>query len=518
MTKSLFISLATIAISSLMTTSAFADSCATLKNLRGDSCGTLKYDIDASTCPDSKVIGKPKARCSIDMVTVRFETTAKAFAAIAELQKDPDGKKSWVVAGVKESERPPIGGNASVPVQLENANKSATSVKTSAAIAKLPVAAMPAETAAPTLDTTKPIVAAPAAAPTAPALPIFTVGGYLDIYYQNNQNKQATTGGRSSASRNNSMVLDSAELTFKHTQGDVAFRVDFAAGEMVDDLNGAPAPATVTQATFAEPTRNISQAFITYTPTKAPGLTVNAGKMYTHIGYEVSRAKDDWLFSRGLIYSYGTPRWHEGVAAGYSILPDKLTATGFIYNAWDGRLSQEQNQSQTWGANLSFTPLKNVAVNYNYIGGPETADASALRQLHEINAQYAINQRFSIALDAILGSQAKAIAGTNDAKWAAYGVYGKAGIISWLSGVLRYEMFDDSDNGFAVAGGLVNAGTKQKISSWTAGLNADLGDGLETRLEYRRDKSDQTSTFYKNSDGNAADNEATTTLAVLYAF
>jgi hypothetical protein len=184
-------------------------------------------------------------------------------------------------------------------------------------------------------------------------------------------------------------------------------------------------------------------------------------------------------------------------------------------NAWDGRLSQEQNKATTVGANLSYTGVEGLSVNYNYIGGAEASDLSQ-REVHELNATYTINPTISIAADYVYGAQ-KSIPVVGDAKWNGLAVYLKAAITSVYTISPRFEIFDDSDKGFAIAGGLSSTGTKQKITSVTLANNFNLGDGLETRIELRSDKSDSNQ-FFKDKDGTAIDHQESVVVAFLHSF
>lgn len=334
--------------------------------------------------------------------------------------------------------------------------------------------------------------------------------GYFDMYYQTDANQQLRTPGRIFDARNNVAQMNLAELSFKKTKGQVQFRGDLAFGEMVDTLVGADPTAAVGTAN-ADPSKNITQAIITYTPSAANGLTITAGKFYSYLGLEVPHAKDNWNYSRSYTYNYGIPFWHEGVSIGYALIPGKLTGTAYVLNAWDGRIANEQNKSATHGASLNWTPVDGASLIYNYIGGAEGTDAGAVRTVHELNGSYAFNTTASLAFDVISGMQTH-VTTTTDAKWNAYTVYAKFNFTPWYTLSPRYEVFDDAD-GFALGQGI-----QQKITSITLSNNFNLGDGLEARLEVRSDKSNVESAYFKNKDNQNSDNETTTAIALLYSF
>jgi hypothetical protein len=360
------------------------------------------------------------------------------------------------------------------------------------------------------------------------APPPFEFNGYVDFYYQNSTQAHRplspATGpsyleGRVFDNLNDEMVLNMAEISVKRKVGEVSFRMDLAFGQMVDALagsgtlaNGQPASAN-----SQEPSRNITQAIVTYTPVKIPNLTVTAGKFYALIGYETTKAKDNWQYSRSLSFNYAIPYWHEGLSLQYGFVPDKFSAMVQVVNAWDGRISSESNKSPTFCFNLNTTPVADLAVNYNFMSGTESSDAYATRQLHELNAAYTISSKVSVAADYVMGSQKHAISADNSsAKWNTVAFYVKYNPVSWYTLSPRYEIFDDTDKGYALSGFNSAGGTKQKIKSFTVANNFMIADGLEGRLEYRTDKSNS-SGFYKDRAGQNTDHQDSYTAAVLYS-
>lgn len=263
-------------------------------------------------------------------------------------------------------------------------------------------------------------------------------GGYLDFYYQTSPQGHSAIPATLSGPRviegryfdrqTNQMNLNMAEVSLKQKSGKTTFKIDIATGEMVDQLNGGGShsvtAANPINMAANEPTRNITQAILSYSVSDR--ATISLGKFYTHMGLEVTKAKDNWQYSRSYTYNYGIPFWHQGVSLNYLLYPDTLSASFYLLNAWDGRVSQEQNQATSVGANLNYFGTKNLILNYNYIGGAEAANGSH-RQVQEINAVYRCNDRISIAIDYIYGQQAK-IPGQTDVRWSSFTVSVKAQI------------------------------------------------------------------------------------------
>lgn len=352
------------------------------------------------------------------------------------------------------------------------------------------------------------------------------VRGYFDMYYQiSPQAHQAQPApangphvveGRYFDRHHQQMTLNMAEISVQKEMNQVKLKADFAFGEMVDQLSGggsqSVAGANAVNTAANEPTRHVTQAIVSYQPSQR--LTLSVGKFYTPVGFEVTKAKDNWQYSRSFLYNYAIPFWHQGVYATYAALPEKLNLNLYLVNAWDGRISQDTNKSGSFIAGVNWLGTEKLAVNYYLYSGVET-NASDLRQVHELNALYTFSDHFAIGVDGVLGEQ-KLTTGDEGRYnvWAVY-VKGQLNEVSWLSA--RYETFDDSDAGVAISGGLAGAGIQQKINSATLTYAHDLSAEAQVRLELRQDMSD-TDTYFKDKDGSPISHQETGALAVLYAF
>ncbi|MNJ98502.1 hypothetical protein D3C87_162680 [compost metagenome] len=338
---------------------------------------------------------------------------------------------------------------------------------------------------------------------------------YLDFYYQHSPQGHVSPSmnpgpnvveGRFFDRYSDQMTLSMAEVSFKKSTEKLQLKMDLAFGEMVDELSGGSSAASL------EATRHLTQATLTYQAHERLKFTL--GKFYSYMGMEVVKAKDNWQYSRSYSFNYGIPFWHEGVSASYVMIPEQLTGSLYVLNGWDGRVSHNVSSKVTLGASLSYAGVKDLIVNYNYIGGSESTD-NGYRSVNEVNALYAVTPRFSLALDYTAGSQTEITEG--DARWQGLTLYLKMAFTDFYTLSPRYELFDDSDKGFAIAGGLSGTGTRQKITSWTLSNNFTLDQGLEARLELRSDKSDS-DLYFKDKDGEPTDHQESVALALLYGF
>src|SRR5258708_30930324 len=208
--------------------------------------------------------------------------------------------------------------------------------------AAAPPAPAPAEAAVAT--TTPP--AAPAPTGLAGLLGPTTLSGFVDVYYGYNSNQPA---GRTTALRNfdinsGQFGLNMIELIAdKATSTDsrVGYHVALGFGQAMNLVNstefaspnvpttpvGGP-PASETN--FAQ---YLKEGYIEYLAPAGKGLTVDFGKFVTNAGAEVIETKDNWNYSRGLLFSWAIPYFHYGVRAKYAF-NGKVTLTGFLLNGW----------------------------------------------------------------------------------------------------------------------------------------------------------------------------------------
>ena len=359
------------------------------------------------------------------------------------------------------------------------------------------------------------------------------IKGGLDFYYQISPQAHRPLGGsptqgpdelegRAFDRLHNQMVLNMAELSVLKKQGAVTFKADLAFGQMVDVLAGnaqlVSAGGALNEA--HEPTKNLTQATLSYSPSKMPELTVTAGKFYTPLGFEVTKTKDNWQTSRSYTFNYAIPFWHQGMIVTYVWMPSRLSTSLYVLNSWDGRLTQERNKASTLGFNLNTVISEVVTLNYNYMGGAETDNYGGPREVHELNALWVANPQLAFAVDGVVGSEKQALTANGEtARWSGLAFYAKYSPVEGYTLSPRYEIFDGKD-GFALSGfnsaPPVSAG--QKITSITLTNSFALEDRLELRFELRSDKSEAFGFFVDKDGVTAIDHQESGSLAVLYSF
>jgi Putative beta-barrel porin-2, OmpL-like. bbp2 len=335
--------------------------------------------------------------------------------------------------------------------------------------------------------------------------------GFADTYYTYNFNKPqkpcTTIGGVAVFNclynfnvAHNSFSLNMAEVSLAKTP-----TADSRAGFRVD-LDYGPTQALVTG---GEPGgqsiyQNIGQAYVSFLAPVGSGLAIDVGKFVTWNGNEVIKTKDNWNYSRGLLFAWAIPYYHEGLRVAYNAT-DKVTLTGYVVNGWNN--SVDNNEGKTVGATITIKPSAALALTENYTGGPEqNNDDTDWRQLSDTIVTYTVNKMVSVAGNYDYGQDK-----VNGSKvdWQGIAGFLKVQANDWFALAPRVEYFDDKD-GF-------QTGTAQKL--WEATVTAEFKhkDGVVMRLEYRHDMSNVP---YFNSDASIASkkNQDTFTVGVIYAF
>jgi len=353
-------------------------------------------------------------------------------------------------------------------------------------------------------------VAAPAAAQTPPAaadegvLNFFRkteVAGTLDVYFHYNFNEPAT--GAKTPLRNfdfdhNQFSFALAELVLSKppTEDDrVGFRLDLDYGPVTDWVHGAD-PAGL------ETVKHFQQAYISYLAPVGSGLSFDVGKFVTQHGAEVIEAKDNWNYSRSLLFAWAIPYYHMGMRLGYSP-SDQVTLGAAVTNGWNNVV--DTNSQKTYGLQAILRPAAAVSIVQNYMVGPEQTDnTDDWRHLVDTTVTYTITPQFSVMGNYDYGRDESA-GGT--VSWQGIGVYAKAQASPVFALIPRYEYYNDED-GFTT-------GTAQNVQEFTLTAEVKHSQGLIMRLEYRRDWSDID--FFTKS-GRPRDDQNTFSVGFVYAF
>lgn len=422
---------------------------------------------------------------------------------------------------------------ADLKAEME-AQKAASSVQKERAL-KPPSVAEVATTAMPPLPASAPTEtlpmiqdATPAAVP-APKLSLSgllgptTLSGFVDVYYGYNSNQPAE---RSTALRNfdvnsGQFGLNMIELVADKAvapENRIGYHVALGFGQAMNLVNAGEVasplipttPLSGPPATVTNFDQYLKEGYLEYLAPIGKGLQVNFGKFVTPAGAEVIETKDNWNYSRGLLFSWAIPYFHFGLNAKYTF-NSKFALTGYLANGWNNTV--DNNSGKMTGFSAAWTPNSKFTFIENYLVGPEQANNNGnFRHLTDTVVTYSPNAKLSLMANYDYGHDRVTLAGPPLTQlpvwWTGLAGYIKYAIDDKWTVATRGEWFKDHD-GFST-------GTAQNLGEFTLTLQRMLAGKIMGRLEYRRDMSDKAVFPYRT--GLLRGDQNTVTVGMVYAF
>lgn len=353
-----------------------------------------------------------------------------------------------------------------------------------------------------------------------------TTDGYASLSYSYNQNNPIPRINQFRVFDFNDQEpqLDVAELAIQRatvTPKEFGFRFDLMAGSGVPEITAASGLFRDRKTGVAHHV-DIPQMYVRYVAPVGKGLTLDAGKFVTHMGYEVIGSYDGYNdnFSRGFIFGYGIPFTQTGLRANYTFT-NRVSGLVSLTNGWDD--FQRLNHGYTWGTQLNLSPSKSTSVSFNFLHGPERwHDDHNQRSVGEIVATWKAAGKLSFALDALYGHEESGVAPGVDAIWKGIAAYGKYSVSKRFSMAIRAERFRD--------GGGTRTGFDQALNGFTLTPEYDLdaklskvsshfhpADGkIAVRGELRKDFSDRK--VFRKDLNVLSDRQFTTAMNLVYLF
>ena len=331
---------------------------------------------------------------------------------------------------------------------------------------------------------------APAATTPTAAAPTWSVGGIdfsglVDGYYNFNANHPPDSSGGNQLHNfdydSNTFSLSMAKLTMAHDPDPIGFRVDLGFGK------------AFTQILSSEPNfRHLEQAYVSWKPAKAKGFEADFGEFVTSAGAEVIEAKDDWNYSRSLLFSLAIPYYHVGLRTS---MPLTKTFTGGVQvvNGWNN--FSDNNSGKTIGLTGVYTKPKYTLYTNYYVGPENTGTDKGYRNLFDVNLLLTPTAKINAYINYDYGQNRNATAvdsgsvhpttyvTTDLSRWQGIAValhYQATGKVAFTP---RYEYYKDG-SGFTT-------GLQQNVNEFTMTGEYKIPEGLLARLEYRRDGSDE---------------------------
>lgn len=300
--------------------------------------------------------------------------------------------------------------------------------------------------------------------------------GFIDAYYSKNFNEPAS---RVNALRNfdiaeHQFVLSLAEIAVQKKTEPVGFRIDADFGTANDVVQAGIVSTTLPF---------LQQAYLTAVLPIGSGLTLDAGKFVSHMGYEVIESKDNWNYSRSFLFAWAVPYYHTGIRLSYPVA-ENCTATFHVVNGWNSVV--DNNGFATIGATVSYAPVAPVNITFNVINGSEDLIVSpslfetGKKNVVDITVVWHPAESFSVGVNADYG-EARTNSGLGTWKGAA--AYSRYAIDATSAAALRGEVFDDPF-GYATGTGVKHLNLKEITGTYECSFATSLIIRVEARHDF----------------------------------
>ena len=338
------------------------------------------------------------------------------------------------------------------------------------------------------------------------------LSGFVDVYYGQNFNNPAsqTNSLRFFDGGTNQFGLNLVELVVDKapevTNSRTGYHVALGFGQAMNAVNGSDHGGLGFD-------QYLKEAYFSYLAPIGKGLQIDIGKFVTPHGAEVIETKDNWNYSRGLLFSYAIPYYHFGMRAKYAF-NDKYSLSGFFVNGWNNVV--DNNTGKTYGIGFGWNPNKKFGIVQNYMVGPEENSVNSnVRQLSDTVITYSPTSKLSFIVNGDYGRGDRFITDSvtntfsHPVFWTGVAGYVKYAFNSHSAIVTRYEYYDDHD-GFTT-GTLVPT----HFHEFTATFERLMAHHIISRFEFRRDMSNQ-AVFLKGS--NPVLDQNTLTAGLVFTF
>ncbi len=373
---------------------------------------------------------------------------------------------------------------------------------------------------APAAPAAPPAAAPAAAAAAAPAssgpFDSISMNGFVDGYYSYNfQHPHGSlpsipagnTGSELTPLRafdapTQALSLNMIELTLAKTpdpnNSRLGFDLTFGYGNAMNVVNSTD-PAGLSFAQY------LKEGYLSYLAPVGKGLEIDFGKFVTQHGAEVIETKDNWNYSRGILFTYAIPFYHFGLRSKYTF-SDKYNVSAYLVNGWNDIV--DNNSGKTLGLQLGWNPTKKVGVVQNYMVGPEEPNNNSnIRELWDTVVTYNPTSKLSLMWNFDYGRGDRMLGVTPVVWWSGIAGYVRYAFNEKYAFATRYEFYDDHF-GFTT-------GTPQDLNEFTTTFERTVSKHLITRLEFRRDMSNQPSLL---KGTNPVKDQNTMTGGMVYVF
>jgi len=327
------------------------------------------------------------------------------------------------------------------------------------------------------------------------------LSGFVDAGYQvsfgNGLNATSGSPGpmttRVFDNRANSFYLNAVQLNLERLATKdmiVGYHFELAAGHDVGIYNGAGSEV------------GLLEGWLQILAPVGSGLDIRVGKMAYLGGFEVIESKDDFNYSRGLLFGFIQPFTETGIRASYDF-SEQLTAVIGFANSTNGagvdQYADTDNQKQV-DLQVVFKPTKDALVSMTVTEGTDTANlgqtAAGKFYIFDIVGSYTMDKlTLALNLDFASANHIAAPGPGNRAPLTGIALYGKYAWTDAMASALRVEYMSDHNGiGFGPHSGAgtvtgTDSGTGARIVELTLTQEMKVAQQLILRVELRTDNS-----------------------------
>jgi Putative beta-barrel porin-2, OmpL-like. bbp2 len=350
-----------------------------------------------------------------------------------------------------------------------------------------------------------------------------TVGGYVEGGWTYNLSNSGTrfNTGRVFDFENQDLTLDQAEVFVQRavdaTKGkwDVGFMVDgmYGADARLIHSNGldfyGPGDASNGGQAFPQNQFDLTQAYVTVAVPLGTGLTIEAGKFVTMMGYETINAINNPLYSHSYMFGYAIPFTQTGVLGKYNFTKD-LSVTAGITRGWE-QSTKDDNDSIDFAGQVAYTVNDKCTVTLSTTIGPERANNNSdYRDVFDLVVAYKLSDQLTLGANGDYGWEGHSSADGSDGQWSGIALYAAYTIDPRFTLNGRVEYFNDHDGARGLGAEAYEATVGVTCKPWP---DNQWASGFEIRPEVRWDYS-PTQIF----EGGTNNDQVTFGVDAIYAF
>lgn len=325
--------------------------------------------------------------------------------------------------------------------------------------------------------------------------PKFTYGGSADFYWLTNFNDPFNdTAALRAFDLKDDVHLGLIDIWGQYARDPYGFRIDLDWGSTASLVNAF------------EPTRtsfwkHVQQLYVSANLNKSGTDYVEFGKWVTNAGAEVIEPKDNWLHSRGLLFTWAIPFYHLG-ARFYHYTSDTDYVAAAINRGWNAVSSPGHGPG--WMLMGNKVVNDRLTLTGSYHGGDEILGTSkGYRSLFDVVATYKAGPKTTYLVNVDYAVQ-------GSVNWYGISAMGKYDLDPKSYLAARFEWLADPDGGLF--------GADSDAYSITLGYARTLHKFLQARVEYRHDFASGISPFASDRAGAFKDDQGSFVISTILSY